>query len=157
MLTDNSVSEIIYIPVGPLPETARGILCNCLVGVLDIIHGRSLTNIDPRILAGRRKGGGYFPTHVLAYIHIRNMVRTRYPGILYKLSYRTWSTGVHSKSREKERRLSSTINGQRRAGVDCRPKLSPFTPTRHPHPSFALRTRHHYHRKYNTRDDTSPI
>ena len=42
---DDSLNELIYFPVWPLPETAgKG-----GVGALIIMHGRSRTTIDPRI------------------------------------------------------------------------------------------------------------
>ena len=31
---DDSFNEVIKFPVWPLPETAMGVLCNCLVGAL---------------------------------------------------------------------------------------------------------------------------
>ena len=42
-------NELICFPVWPLPETAIGLLCNCLMGALIAMHGRSRMTLDLRI------------------------------------------------------------------------------------------------------------
>ena len=38
MHMDDSVNELMHLQVGPLPETAMGLLCICLVGALPNTH-----------------------------------------------------------------------------------------------------------------------